>query len=164
MKNKKIKMLAVLGMSVAASMMLSYVESFIPFGVPGMKIGLANIFTVYLLYTFGLIPTVAVAIVRVLLTSLLFGNVMSLWYSLAGALVSIIMMTLIKKTDKFSRCGTSVVGGVSHNAAQIGVAVAVTGVRQIAFYMPVLIVSGTVSGIIIGLLANEMIKRLKINT
>ena len=157
----KTKKLAFLGMCCAAAMILSYVESFISFGVPGLKVGLPNIVMVFLLYRLGWKETAAVSLLRCVLTSLLFGTVMSLAYSIVGAVLSLTVMTLLKKSDKFSEVGVSIAGGITHNAGQIAVAIAVTGVEEIAYYMPVLAVGGTLAGLVIGVAGAMIIKRLK---
>lgn len=158
---KRVNKLALLGMCCAAAMIFSYVESFVSLGVPGLKIGLANITVIFLIYRYGWKEALAVTLVRCVLAALLFGSVMSLAYSVAGALVSITVMTLLKKWDIFNCVGVSVAGGIMHNAGQIIVAVAVTGVREIAYYMPVLSVGGTVAGFLIGLLGAIVLERLK---
>ena len=99
--------------------------------------------------------------VRCTLTTLLFGSILSLWYSVAGAALSLAVMLLLKKTDRFSPLGVSIAGGVSHNAAQLAVAVAVTGVKELGWYMPVLAVAGTLAGIIVGTAAALMLKKLE---
>lgn len=156
---KKIKKLALLGMCCAAAMILSYVESFVSFGVPGLKAGLPNIITVFLMYKYGWKEAAAVSLVRCVLTALLFGSVMSLAYSIAGGVLSIAVMAVLKRIDRFSPLGVSVAGGITHNAGQIIVAIAVTGVEEIAYYMPVLAVGGTLAGLIIGIAGAVMIKR-----
>ncbi|MBE6587598.1 MAG: Gx transporter family protein [Ruminococcaceae bacterium] len=158
---KKINKIALLGMTVAAAMILSYVESFISFGVPGLKVGLPNIVIVFLIYKLGWGEAAAVSFVRCVLTSLLFGSVMSLAYSLAGAALSITVMAVLKKWDKFSSVGVSIAGGITHNAGQIIVAILVTGVEEIAYYMPVLAVGGTVAGLVIGVAGALVLKRLE---
>lgn len=160
--NSKTKTVALLGVSAAAAMILSYVESFVPSVVYGVKIGLPNIVIIYILYKLGAAKAAGVSIVRVLLTAILFGSVMSLWYSLAGAVFSLLVMTLLKKTKLFSIVGVSVVGGVAHNMAQICVAVIITGVGAIAYYLPALVVGGIVAGIIIGLAGATVVKRVNI--
>lgn len=157
----KTKKLALLGMCCAAAMILSYVESFIPFGVPGLKVGLPNIVTVFLLYKIGWKETAVVSLLRCVLTALLFGTVMSLAYSIAGAILSLAVMALLKKWNKFSEVGVSIAGGITHNAGQIIVAVAVTGVSEIAYYMPVLAVGGTLAGLVIGVAGAIIIGRFK---
>ena len=157
----KTKKLALLGMCCAAAMILSYVESFISFGVPGLKVGLPNIVTVFLLYKIGWKETAVVSLLRCVLTALLFGTVMSLAYSIAGAILSLAVMALLKKWNKFSEVGVSIAGGITHNAGQIIVAVAVTGVSEIAYYMPVLAVGGTLAGLVIGICGAIIIGRFK---
>ena len=157
----KTKKLALLGMCCAAAMILSYVESFISFGVPGLKVGLPNIVTVFLLYKIGWKETAVVSLLRCVLTALLFGTVMSLAYSIAGAILSLAVMALLKKWNKFSEVGVSIAGGITHNAGQIIVAVAVTGVSEIAYYMPVLAVGGTLAGLVIGICGARIIGRFK---
>ena len=156
---KKINKLALLGLCTAAAMILSYVESLIPFGVPGLKVGLPNIVTVFVLYKIGWKEAGAVSLVRCVLTALLFGSVMSLAYSIAGGALSLIVMTLLKKWDKFSTIGVSIAGGITHNAGQVAVAIAVTGVEQIAYYMPVLAVGGTLAGLVIGVAGALIVNR-----
>ncbi|MBR4071982.1 MAG: Gx transporter family protein [Clostridia bacterium] len=156
------KTVALLGVCAAAAMMLSYIESFIPSVVYGVKIGLPNIVIVYLLYKVGSAKAAGVSIVRVLLTALLFGSVMSLWYSLAGAVFSLLIMTLLKKIKAFSIVGVSVMGGVAHNMAQVAVAVLITGVGAIAYYLPALIVGGITAGVFIGIAGATVVKRVDI--
>ncbi len=158
----KTKVVALLGVSAAAAMMLSYIESFIPSIAPGVKIGLPNIVIIYLLYKVGAPKAAGVSLVRVLLTALLFGSVMSLWYSLAGAVFSLLVMTILKKIKAFSIIGVSVMGGVAHNMAQICVAVLVTGVGAIAYYLPALVIGGIAAGVFIGIAGATVVKRVNI--
>lgn len=159
MKSRK---LAFLGLSVALALILSFVESQIPVFtvVPGMKLGLPNLVMVFLLYRIGWKETAAVSLVRVLLVSLLFGNVQSLVFSLAGAALSLAGMALLKKSRLFSPVAVSVTGGVLHNIGQIIAACLWTGTAQIAYYLPVLLLSGIAAGILIGLLSGLLLKRL----
>ncbi len=159
MKNKT-KAVALMGVCAAFAMILSYVESFVPSPVYGVKIGLPNIVIVYLLYKLGAVRAMGVSIVRVILTALLFGSVMSLWYSLAGAAFSLIIMILLKKTKLFSTVGVSIAGGVAHNMAQLAVAVLITGVGAIAYYLPTLVIGGIVAGVVIGIAGAVVIKRV----
>lgn len=160
MKTKKI---AWLGLTVALAMIMSYIETLVPlsFAVPGIKAGLANIVIIFVLYRMGLKEACVVSLIRVFLVSLLFGNVMALAYSLAGAVLSLGLMALLKKSDKFSVVGVSVAGGVMHNAGQILMAVILLGTEQIAYYLPVLVLTGTVTGVVIGIIASLVIKRIK---
>ena len=119
---QKTQTLALLGMCTAAAMILSYVESFIPSLSPGLKIGLPNVVIVFVLYRFGWVQAGVVSLIRVLLTALSFGSMLSLAYGAAGAVLSLAVMALLRRTQFFSAIGVSVAGGVAHNTAQIIVA------------------------------------------
>ena len=159
----KVKNVAVLGLCVALAMIMSYIESLFPlnFAVPGIKMGLANIVIIFLLYRIGFSAACVVSLIRVFLVSLLFGNVMMMAYSLAGAALSLALMFVLKKSGKFSVVGVSIAGGVAHNAGQIIMAIILLGAKQIAYYLPVLAVTGTVTGVLIGIAASIVIKRVK---
>lgn len=160
---KKTKKIALLGLTVSLAMIMSYIEVLFPlsFAVPGIKMGLANIVIVFVLYRMSLKDACIVSLIRVFLVALLFGNTMSLAYSLAGAVLSLALMALLKKTEKFSVVGVSISGGVMHNAGQILMAVILMGTAQIAYYLPVLIITGTITGVGIGLVAALVIDRVK---
>lgn len=159
----KVKNVATLGLCVALAMIMSYIESLFPlnFAVPGIKMGLANIVIIFLLYRMGFGAACTVSLIRVFLVSLLFGNVMMMAYSIAGAVLSLGLMFLLKKSGKFSVVGVSIAGGVAHNAGQIIMAIILLGAKQIAYYLPVLAVTGTVTGVLIGIAASIVIKRVK---
>ena len=161
MKNESVKKTAILGMAAVAAMILSYVESFFYLGMPGVKVGLPNIFVVCILYLYGAGYALALSLVRCVLSALLFGSVMSFWYSLAGAVLSLAVMSLLKHFDRFSPMGVSVAGGVCHNAAQIAVAVFVTRTVQIGYYLPILAASGVVAGAVIGIVSAVVTDRVK---
>lgn len=151
---------AQLGMFIAVAMVFSYVESFIKIdiAVPGIKIGLANIVTILVLHQMGLADAVIVSALRIFLSSLLFGNVTIMIYSLAGAAVSILLMWISEKIGFFSVAGTSILGGVGHNMGQLLVAYFIIKNQNILIYAPVLIISGTVTGILIGIAAAFVIR------
>lgn len=159
----KARKVAFLGLSIALSMILSFVESQIPVFtmIPGMKVGLPNLVIVFLLYRAGWKETVVVSLIRVGLVALLFGNLQSLIFSVSGAAFSLIGMILLKKIGKFSPVAVSVSGGVLHNVGQIIAACLWTQVAQVAYYLPVLLISGICSGVVIGLLAAFLLKRLE---
>ena len=159
----KVKKVAVLGLCVALAMIMSYIESLFPLNlaVPGIKMGLANIVIIFLLYRVGFSSACIVSLIRVFLVSMLFGNVMMMAYSTAGAVLSLAVMLVLKKCGKFSVVGVSIAGGVAHNAGQIIMAVILLGAKQIAYYLPVLAVTGTVTGVLIGIAASVVIKRVK---
>lgn len=159
----KIRKIAFLGLSVTLAMILSFVESQIPVftTIPGMKVGLPNLVMVFLLYRVGWKETVIVSLIRAFLVALLFGNLQSLIFSIAGAVLSLAGMILLKKTGLFSSIAVSVTGGVLHNVGQIIAACLWTGTVQIAYYLPALLVSGVCAGIAIGLIAGFLLKRLE---
>ena len=158
MKNR----LAYFGVFTALALIFSYVESLIPIqlGIPGVKLGLANLIIVIALYKMRLSEVFLLSIVRILLSGFLFGNYFSILYSLAGGLLSLAVMALLKKTGDFSVMGISMAGGVSHNVGQLVVAMLVVETFSVGYYLPVLLVAGLVTGFLIGVAAGEMLKRL----
>ncbi len=148
-------------MLTAVAMILSYVESLLPsVGIPGVKMGLANIAVIFALFRFGWKEAAALSLVRVVLVSLLFGSVGAMLYSLAGAVLSLAVMALLRRTDRFSTVGVSVAGGVAHNAGQILMAMLILQTRQLLGYLPVLAVAGIGGGILTGLAAALLIRRI----
>jgi heptaprenyl diphosphate synthase len=154
--------LAYTSVTIALALVLSYVETLIPglVAVPGVKVGLANIAVVFALYRIGLKEAVVISLMRVVLSSLLFGSAVSLAYSFAGATVSLVLMAVLKKTKIFSVTGVSTAGAVSHNLAQVGVACLLLETTALAWWIPVLLVSGTLAGVVIGLVSAVTIKRI----
>lgn len=152
-----------LGLTIALAMIMSYIEALVPlsFAVPGIKMGLANIVIIFVLYKIGTREAILVSLIRVILVSLLFSNVMAMAYSIAGAVLSLSVMWLLKKSDRFSVVGVSIAGGIMHNVGQIIMAVILLGTEQIALYLPVLIVTGTVTGIVIGIVSGLVINRFR---
>lgn len=161
---KNTKKLATLSVIVALAMVLSFLESRIPafVAIPGIKVGLANIAVIFTVYKLGAREGVLISIIRVLLVSILFGSTVSLWYSLAGAILSLIVTILLKKNTKLAVVTVSVAGGVSHNIAQIGVACLLLETNIIVYYLPFLLLSGTVAGIAVGVASALLIKRVKL--
>lgn len=151
-----------IGLAISLAMILSFVESQIPafVAIPGVKVGLPNLVIVFLLYKIGWKESVLVNVLRVVLVSLLFGNVQTLSFSLAGAALSLLGMILLKKSEKFSPIAVSITGGVLHNVGQILAACLWTNTPQIVYYLPVLLLSGTIAGVVIGLVGGMLIKRL----
>ena len=152
-----------LGLTIALAMIMSYIEALVPlsFAVPGIKMGLANIVIIFVLYKIGTKEAILVSIIRVILVSLLFSNIMAMAYSIAGAVLSLSIMCILKKTDKFSCVGVSIAGGIMHNVGQIIMAVILLGTEQIALYLPVLIITGSVTGVVIGIVSGLVINRFK---
>lgn len=158
---KKTKRLVLLAMLTAVAMILSYVETLLPsVGIPGVKMGLANIAVIFALFRFGWKEAAALSLVRVVLVSLLFGSVGAMLYSLAGAVLSLAVMALLRRIDRFSTVGVSVAGGVAHNAGQILMAMLILQTKQLLGYLPVLAVSGIAGGVLTGLVAALLIRRI----
>ena len=149
-------------MLVALAMIFSYVESLIPInlGIPGIKLGVANLVTVTGLYILAPMEVLLVVILRVLLVGFMFGNGMSILYSLAGAAVSFLCMCLAKKSGLFSMTGVSMIGGVMHNMGQLLVAMAVLETVSLVYYGPVLLAAGVITGLLIGIVTGEVKKRI----
>ena len=145
------------------ALIFSYVEAIIPYnpGIPGIKLGIANIVTVIALYKFGWKQAASVSVIRIVIAGFLFNGLFGALYSLAGATVSLIGMVLLKKTDRFSVTGVSMAGGVLHNLGQLLVASALISDLRIFFYFPVLLFSGIASGIAIGVTAQITLRMLK---
>ncbi|MBQ2668020.1 MAG: Gx transporter family protein [Clostridia bacterium] len=164
MKNKKISRVAELGLFTTVALILSYVESLLPpiwAAVPGIKIGLPNIVIILILYKAGFKAAAAVSFVRVAIVSLLFGSIMTFAYSMAGAVLSLTLMALCKRSNVFSTVGVSIVGGVTHNLGQILVAIALFDTIQLGYYMIILAFTGTVAGVFIGLAGTILLRRLE---
>lgn len=158
MKNRA----AYFGMFTALALIFSYIETLIPIsiGIPGVKLGLANLIIVIALYKIPIKEVYLLSVVRVLLAGILFGNYFSIIYSLAGGVLSLTVMALIKKREDFSVMGVSIAGGVFHNIGQLIVAMVVVETFSISYYVPVLLVAGIVTGLLIGILSEHMLKRL----
>ena len=153
---------AFLGVMTALALIFSYVESLvpIPIPVPGIKLGLANLMVVVLLFTVGTKEAFWMNLARILLSGFLFGNFSSILYSITGALVSFGVMLLLKRTGRFSIIGVSIAGGTAHNIGQILVAAAVLENLDLLFYAPILMITGEVTGFLIGITGCEIILRL----
>jgi len=160
----KTKNLTLYALLLALALILSYLESLVPmsFAVPGIKLGLPNVVMVFALYRLGFKAAGSISIVRVLLVSMLFGNVMTMAYSLAGAAISLVLMWLLKKSGKFSPVGVSVAGALGHNTGQIFTAMLLLETGGIIYYLPALCISGAVTGVLIGILGGILVKRIKV--
>ena len=157
MKNK----VAVFGVFTSLALILSYVELLIPinFGIPGMKLGLANLLVVILLYKGCPRDALLLSVIRILLSGLIFGNMFSIFYSLGGGLLSLAVMVFLKKTGQFTVAGISIGGGASHNVGPLLVAMFVVQTYQVGYYLPVLLIAGVITGAVIGILSAEVLKR-----
>ena len=160
----KMKKLTVMALITAVAMILSFVESQIPafVAVPGVKVGLANIAVVFALYRLGWKEAVAISLVRVVMVSMLFGSIASLFYSLAGAVLSLAGMGLLKKTGRFTEIMVSVTGGILHNIGQIVMACLILETAALRYYLPFLLVSGIIAGVVVGLVSAALVQRVKL--
>ena len=152
------KRIALGGVLTALALVLGYLEHLVPFdlGIPGVKLGLSNLVTVTALYLLGWKYALAVNLVRILASSLLFGNALSLTFSLSGGMLSVAVMILIRRLDKRERLGVtgvSLLGGITHNIGQLAVAIITVDNLGVAFYLPVLLAAGAVTGFVIGAVA-----------
>ena len=159
------KRLVLLSSLIGIAMILSYLESLIPILdgsiMQGMKLGLSNIATVFALYTLGWPEAILVSALRISLNFFLFPKPDALFLSLAGAALALTAMILLKKTNRFSTVGVSVVGGVAHNIGQIIAACFILRLSGFVLYLIPLTISGTVAGVLIGILSGILVKRLK---
>ncbi len=154
--------IAYMGMFIAVAMVFSYVESLIPvnIAVPGVKLGLANLVTIVVMFKMDVRSAWVISLIRVVLSALLFGNLSIMVYSLTGAVLSLLVMTLCMKLKIFGLLGTSILGAVSHNAGQIIMAAILMKSGNIMLYIPVLCISGTIAGICIGLAGAALVRNL----
>jgi len=151
------------GLFAALAILMGYVEFMIPIPVPipGVKLGLANVIVIIMLYFMDTKSAFFVSLIRVLLSGLLFAGFAGLLYSLAGAMLSFLVMAALKKTGRFSIVGVSVSGGVFHNVGQIVVAALVVENVRMAYYLPFLLISGVVTGFLIGIVARTALGYLQ---
>ena len=161
--SSRTRKLVLLSAATALAMIFSYIESLIPFyfGVPGMKIGLPNLCIVVIMFTVGEAPALLVNLLRIALTAMLFTNIFSLVFSIAGALISFFLMVIIKRIFKLSVLSVSLFGAIAHNAGQLLAAAVIVREYAVLYYLPALLLSGAACGLLIGLLARLMIPRVK---
>lgn len=160
----KTKRLAVSAVLASLGLIFSYIEAIIPFsvGIPGVKLGIANLVVIIALYVLGTSYAFSINIIRILVAGLLFNGVFGALYSLAGACISFIVMLMLKKTKLFSIVGVSMAGGVAHNVGQLLVAAAIISNIKLFLYFPVLLFSGMVTGVIIGVISYHILKKLNL--
>ena len=154
---------AYFGVFTALALIFSYVETLIPinFGIPGVKLGRANLVLVMVLYKTDFKEALLLSVARVILAGFIFGNLFSILYSLAGGVLSLIVMNALRCRKSFSVIGVSIAGGVSHNIGQLIVAMLVVETYQVGYYLPVLLIAGTLTGAVIGIVCREVLKRVE---
>lgn len=157
------KRIANMSMLVALAIIFSYIEFMIPInlGIPGMKLGLANLVIVIALYILKISDVWIISILRILIMGFMFGSGMSIIYSLAGAVVSLLVMSVIKKIGGFSVLGVSMAGAVCHNIGQVMVAIIVVENVSVIYYVPALLVAGIITGAIIGVVSKRVLSVIK---
>ena len=158
----KVHKIALLGVLTAAAIVISILESFIPgVGIPGVKLGLANIVILVILYEIGILEAIAVNIFRVVMASALRGTIFSMGFlmSLTGAVFSLtVMIVFYLLIKKFSIIGVSVIGSIFHVTGQILIAMLYLGTAYIALYLPVIAISAIITGVFVGVVAQLIIK------
>lgn len=163
-RSDKIRRLTTFALLASLAMILSFIESRIPafVAIPGVKVGLANIAVLFALYRLGTKEAILISVIRIIAVSMLFGTPISAIYSLGGALVSFTVMILLKKLTPATEVSVSVAGAVGHNIGQIVVACILLETNFVIYYLPFLLLSGTIAGIVIGIVSALVIKRVKI--
>lgn len=153
---------AYFGVFTALALIFSYVETLIPihFGIPGIKLGLANLLIVIFLYKRNAKEALLLSVTRIILSGFMFANLFSILYSLSGGVLSLVVMAFLKKKEIFSVIGVSIAGGITHNLGQLIVAMLVVETYRVGYYFPVLLLAGVITGMLIGIVANEVLKRL----
>lgn len=151
-----------MGIFLALAVIFGYVESLIPIPipVPGVKLGLANLVVTAMLYVYPLRAAFLITVLRVLIIGFLFGNLFSIMYGLCGAVLSLCVMALAKKTNKFRIIGVSALGGVAHNVGQCLLAYLTVRGFPVRWYLPFLMLAGLAAGILIGVADTLIIPRL----
>ena len=162
---KNTKKLTTMAITISFALILSYIESRIPafVAIPGIKAGLANIAVIFALYKLGVKEAAIISVIRVLLVSTLFGTPVSLIYSLSGAILRLTVMITLKKLTPLGEVAVSVCGGVMHNVGQIIAASIMLSTNVVGYYLPFLILSGTIAGIIVGLASAILVKRVPVS-
>lgn len=157
------KKVAYLGIFLTLALILSYVEAMIPFtpGMPGVKLGLCNLMVVLLLYLLGWKEALTVSFLRAVLAGFLFGNPFSILYSLAGSMASFLCMYVLHRLNRFHVVTVSICGGIVHNMGQLAVAAVLIDSYYVAYYVPLLLIAGGLTGCVIGVLAHEIGTRLQ---
>ena len=162
MINSKTKHICILGLMISLAFAFSYLESLIPLsvGIPGVKLGLANLVLIITLYVLNEKDAFAISVIRILMNGLFFSGFFSMLFSLSGGILSFLAMVIAKRTNKFSPIGVSALGGVIHNLGQIIIAGFVMNTYRIIYYFPILMFSGLITVIINGIIASIITNRL----
>jgi len=164
-RNSTSHKIALAAMLAALALIFSYIEAILPLntGIPGVKLGIANLVILTALYVLDFRYAMLINILRILIAGLLFNGFFGAMYSLAGGVLSLIIMVLLKKTNLFSVIGISMAGGVAHNLGQLLVAALIVSTMKLFYYFPILLFSGMISGVLIGILTHLILKKLPSN-
>lgn len=156
------KRVAYIGLLTAIAIIFGYIEMLIPvfIGIPGIKLGLANLVIVFALYSYGIKEAFLISGIRIVVIGFLFGNLFSIAFGMTGTALSILIMCLLKKCKGVSMIGVSIAGGVFHNIGQIIIAAFVVENAKLFYYIPVLLTAGMITGLLIGIVSRELVKRL----
>ena len=158
----KVQKMALLGVLTAAAIVIAILESFIPsVGIPGVKLGLANIVILVILYELGIVEAIIVNLLRVLVVGLVRGTFLSMGFlmSLSGAVLSLtIMIIFYLLIKRFSIIGVSVIGSIFHVSGQILIAMLYLGTAYIVLYLPIIAISAIITGVFVGIVAQLIIK------
>ena len=162
LQNNNSKTVAYIGMFSAFAIIISYLESLIPINIaiPGIKPGFANIVVVLAIYCLNFKAAILINFIRIFVIGIMFGNIYSIIISFAGAIISLTIMTIVKKTSFFTIVGVSICGGVFHNIGQLIAAYFLTDVFVLGYYLPFLIIGGIITGILVGILSNIIYERI----
>ncbi len=163
LSREKTRKLTLSALLVSVAIIFGYIEHLIPFdlGIPGIKLGLANITVITVLYLLGAKEAFIVSLLRIFICFLLFGSIYSLTYSLLGGLMSLAAMLFMKKLNKFSIVGVSILGGIIHNIGQLIVAVMLVKSLSISLYLPILLIAGALTGATVGVVSVIVIDKIK---
>ena len=160
MKRNQIQRLALSAFLVAVMLVLGYVESLVPTGVPGIKLGLSNSVLIFAIYTLGIPTAFLLMIAKVLLSGFLFSGVNAMLYAFAGGLLSMLVMSLLYKTKGFHIVTIAMAGAVMHNVGQVALAMLMLQTEKLIYYMAVLMLVGLVTGFVTGTVAGILLKRI----
>ena len=161
-KKSSAQKVALYGVLIALAMVLSYVEMLIPLpvGIPGVKPGLANLVVFLALYMMTAREALLISMVRILLVNITFGNGSAFLYSMAGGILSFLVMWIFQKKDFLLPAGVSIAGGIAHNVGQLLMAAVILENGAVFTYFPVLLAAGCITGGIIGFLGEQIRKRI----
>lgn len=155
-----VQRLALSALLTAVMLVLGYVESLVPTGVPGIKLGLSNSVLIFAIYTLGVPTAFLLMIGKVLLSGFLFSGVNAMLYAFAGGLLSMLVMSLLYRMKSFHIVTVAMAGAVMHNVGQVALAMLMLGTDKLLSYMAVLMLVGLVTGFLTGTAAKILLRRI----